>query len=132
MNEKVSIMCSWCGWENPSLGLRAARRWRGLPYAALRPRDGFSHPHQEHLKDTYILFRWTLHFVYFVDRAIHELNTPTKYLLTIVMLRIRWNPRVQVSTNMSIVVKPRNVVPTKLNDSTLQIPRGVRSTAHTT
>jgi len=24
-------------------------------YAALRPRDGFSHPHQEHMKDTYIL-----------------------------------------------------------------------------
>jgi len=22
-------------------------------YAALRPRDGFSHPHQEHMKDTY-------------------------------------------------------------------------------
>ena len=26
-------------------------------YAALRPRDGFSHPHQEHMKDTYkVLF----------------------------------------------------------------------------
>jgi len=24
-------------------------------YAALRPRDGFSHPHQEHMKDTYFL-----------------------------------------------------------------------------
>jgi len=24
-------------------------------YPALRPRDGFSHPHQEHMKDTYIL-----------------------------------------------------------------------------
>ena len=24
-------------------------------YAALRPRDGFSHPHQERMKDTYIL-----------------------------------------------------------------------------
>ena len=23
-------------------------------YAALRPRDGFSHPHQEYMKDTYI------------------------------------------------------------------------------
>ena len=31
MQEKVSIMCSWCGWENPSLGLRAARRWFGKP-----------------------------------------------------------------------------------------------------
>jgi len=31
MQEKVSIMCSWCGWENPSLGLRAARRWLGKP-----------------------------------------------------------------------------------------------------
>jgi len=25
-------------------------------YAALRPRDGFSHPHQEHMKDTYNLY----------------------------------------------------------------------------
>jgi len=25
-------------------------------YAALRPRDGFSHPHQEHMKDTYIIY----------------------------------------------------------------------------
>ena len=51
MQEKVSIMCSWCGWENPSLGLRAASLVTA--YAALRPRDGFSHPHQEHMKDTY-------------------------------------------------------------------------------
>ena len=28
---------------------------QGGDYAAVRPRDGFSHPHQEHLKDTYIL-----------------------------------------------------------------------------
>ena len=47
MQEKVSIMCSWCGWENPSLGFRAT-------VAALRPRDGFSHPNQEHMKDTCI------------------------------------------------------------------------------
>ena len=26
-------------------------------YAALRPRDGFSHSHQEHMKDTYNMFR---------------------------------------------------------------------------
>ena len=44
MQEKVSIKCSWCGWENPSLGLRA-----------LHPRGGFSHPHQEYMKDTYNL-----------------------------------------------------------------------------
>jgi len=25
-------------------------------YAALRPRDGFPHPHQEQMKDTYILY----------------------------------------------------------------------------
>jgi len=39
MQEKVSIMCSWCGLVTA--------------YAALRPRDGFSHPHKEHMKDTY-------------------------------------------------------------------------------
>jgi len=55
MQEKVSIMCSWYGWENPSLGLRAARQASLVTaYAALRPRNGFSHPHQEHMKDTYI------------------------------------------------------------------------------
>jgi len=42
MQEQVSIMCSWCVWENLSLGRRAA----------LRPRDEFFHPHQEHMKDT--------------------------------------------------------------------------------
>jgi len=31
-------------------------------YAALRPRDGFSHPHQEHMKDTYILLSGAIHF----------------------------------------------------------------------
>jgi len=34
-------------------GLRAA--CLVTAYAALRPRDGFSHPHQEHMKDTYNL-----------------------------------------------------------------------------
>jgi len=43
MRKKVSIMCPWCGWENPSPRLRAA----------LRPMEGFSHPHQEHMKDTH-------------------------------------------------------------------------------
>jgi len=28
-------------------------------YATLRPRDGFSHPHQEHMKDTYNITRDT-------------------------------------------------------------------------
>ena len=28
-------------------------------YAALRPRNGFSHPHQEHMKDTYIILPLT-------------------------------------------------------------------------
>jgi len=28
---------------------------------------------------------WTLNFVYFVDRAIHELKIPMKYLFTLVI-----------------------------------------------
>ena len=51
MQEQVSIMCSWCGLENAFLGLRAASLVTA--YAALRLRDGFSYPHQEHMKDTY-------------------------------------------------------------------------------
>ena len=39
-------------------------------YAALRPRDGFSHPHQEHMKDTYIrvfnLFLFTVYIVFYL------------------------------------------------------------------
>jgi len=53
MQEKVSIMCSWCEWENPSLRLHAASLVTA--YATLPPWDGFSHPHQEHMKDTYTL-----------------------------------------------------------------------------
>jgi len=37
------------------VGLRAASLVTA--YAALLSRDGFSHPHQEHMKDTYILTR---------------------------------------------------------------------------
>jgi len=49
MQEKVCIMCFWYGWEiHPSASLVTA-------CAALRPRDGFSHPHQEHMKDTNIV-----------------------------------------------------------------------------
>jgi len=57
MQEKVSIMCSWCGWENPSGFVQQGGDSASLvtAYAALRPRDGFSHPHQEHMKYTYIL-----------------------------------------------------------------------------
>jgi len=51
MQENVSIMCYWCGWENPSRGRSAARLVTA--HAALRPRDVFSHLHQEHMKDTY-------------------------------------------------------------------------------
>jgi len=29
-------------------------------YVAIRPRDGFSHPHQEHMKDTYNPFHFQL------------------------------------------------------------------------
>jgi len=43
MQEKVSIMCAWCGWENPSRGRSAAEAVTRLA------------GHQEHIKDTYIL-----------------------------------------------------------------------------
>jgi len=50
--------------------------------------------------------------------AIHEFKISTKYLFSLkVILRIHiiWNPQIQVSTNMSNVVKPWDFVPTKLN-----------------
>ena len=57
MQENVSIMCSWCGCENPPSGfVQQGGDLASLvtAYAALRPRDGIPHPHQEHMKDTYI------------------------------------------------------------------------------
>jgi len=41
MHDKVFIMCSWCGWENPC---------HLTAYAARGPRDAFF---QEHMKYTY-------------------------------------------------------------------------------
>jgi len=45
----------------------------------------------------------------------------TKLLFTLVILHLVWNPQIQMSTNMSNVVKPRNFMPTKLNDFTVFI-----------
>jgi len=57
--------------------------------------------------------------VYFVGRTIQDFNILLKYLFSFVFLWMIWNPQIQVSTNMSIVVKPWNFVPTKLNDFTV-------------
>jgi len=54
-----------------------------------------------------------------MGRAIHELKIPTKYLFTLIILHIILNPRIEVSTNMSNVVKPQGFVSTKLNDFTV-------------
>jgi len=59
MQEKESIMCYWFSCKNPSLGLPAARN-----YAALRPRDRFSHPHQEHMIDSFsCIFSFKSYFI---------------------------------------------------------------------
>jgi len=63
-----------------------------------------------------INIRWTFNFVYFVDRAIYEFKIPMKYVFTLDILHITRNTQNQVSTNMSNDVKPRNFVPTELND----------------
>jgi len=66
-----------------------------------------------------IFICWTFNFIYFIGRTIHKFKIPTKYLFTEVVFKIIWNPQIQVSTSMSIVVKPRNLVPTKYNDFTV-------------
>jgi len=56
--------------------------------------------------------------VFLVHIAIHKLKIPkTKFKL--VMMHIIWNPKIQVSMNMSIVIKPWNFVPMKLNAFTV-------------
>ena len=63
-----------------------------------------------------IFIYWTLTFV---GRTIYKFNVTIKYLFTSVILNIIWNPRIQVSINMSIIINPRNFAPTKLNDFTV-------------
>ena len=66
-----------------------------------------------------IYISWTFILVHFVSRAIYDFKIPTKFLFTLIILHIISNPQIQVSTNMSNVVKPQNFVPTKLNDFTV-------------
>jgi len=54
---------------------------------------------------------WTFNFMYFV--GMHDFEIPTKYLFTLVILKITWNPWDKMSTNMSLVVNHWNEVPTK-------------------
>ena len=65
-----------------------------------------------------IIIRWTFNFMYLMCRTIYKFN---KYLFTLVIFNIIWSPWIQVSTNISIVVKPRNLVPTKFNYFTVYI-----------
>jgi len=67
-----------------------------------------------------IFIRWTFNSMFFVGRAIHEFKIPPKYIFTLVILRVVLflNPRIQESTNMSIVIKPWNFMPMKWNDFT--------------
>ena len=66
-----------------------------------------------------IFIRKTFNFMYFTGRTIHEFKIPTKYFFTLDIFNIIWNSRIQVSSNMSIIVKPRNLVQTNLNDFTV-------------
>jgi len=65
------------------------------------------------------LNRWTFNFIFFVGKDIHEFKIPTKYLFTFVILHIVWNPQIQVSTKIAMVVKTRTFVSKKLNDFTV-------------
>jgi len=57
-----------------------------------------------------------------MGRAIRIFKIPTKHLFTLVTLPIIWKSQIPVSTNMSIVIKPQNFMPIKLNDFT-ELPK---------
>jgi len=66
MQEKVSIMICVSGVDGKIHSSGFVQQGGDsaslvTAYAVLRPRDGFSHPHQEHMKDTYIII---LHITY--------------------------------------------------------------------
>jgi len=69
--------------------------------------------HSWYIKYCEIIFiRWTLKLIYFVGRTVHKFQIRTDIFFTLVICNIIWNPQTQVSTNMFIVVKPWNLVPT--------------------
>jgi len=65
-------------------------------------------------------------------RAIHEFKILPQYLFTLVILCRIWNTRIQVSTNMYIMVKPWNFVPMKINNFTVWVVVVMRSQISTT
>jgi len=58
-----------------------------------------------------IFIRWTFNFVFFMGSAIHKFKFSPKRELTLVILRIIWNPQIQVSTNMPSLMVSWNFVP---------------------
>ena len=61
----------------------------------------------------------TFNFVYFIGSAIYEFKTPTEYFKGHLFLSKTKKTQIWFSTNISIVVKPRNFVPMILNDFTV-------------
>ena len=57
--------------------------------------------------------------MHFVNSAIHLFKIPTKYFKGNFILSKIENPLIQLSTNMSIVFKPRSFVLMNLNDFTV-------------
>ena len=55
---------------------------------------------------------------------------PNKIFFLLVIFNIMWKPWYQVSTNISIFVKPRNLVPMKLNDFKEQCTCAVSSQSY--
>jgi len=55
-----------------------------------------------------IFICWTVNFMFFMGCTIHIFKIPMKFLFTLVILCIIYNPWNQVSMNIPIVVKPRS------------------------
>ena len=67
-----------------------------------------------------IFMRWTFNLMYFVGRTFHKLKISMKYIFPSVIFHKIWKTQIYVSRNMSIIVKPRNLVPTKWNNFTVK------------
>jgi len=93
----------------PGLAGRGNLSWTPGRWSAARPDSGRVGGNINYCEIINIC--WTFNFVDFMCRAYHKFKIPMKYLFTLVIVHVSWKPWIQVSTNMSNVIKPWNLCP---------------------
>ena len=84
-------------------------------YAALRPRDGFSHPHQEHMKDTYNLHNEHIASDFWMSREVRTRSSANESCV-----RVNWQLDICFWHTVAFLLSRRQyIVPYKVKPKTL-------------